>query len=188
MCKIKHQAVCDLQHIDNDAQNLYSMICKFRFLGWIVFSLLAMASSASAASTGSTMIAKYISKVRADLRRQRPETRESWLRAEMDSMNYKTSHLGIPSVKDCCKYLNLAVSDKKEILVQNLAEKLMSEIGHVTESASAFSGSSVVKSYVPVLRVGLTQKEPEERWSWLLKELDALLKKERKYGKPSVEA
>ena len=143
--------------------------------------------SASASAGSSGLCSKYMSQVRAELRRQHPETRESWLRAEMDSMNYKTSHLGKPSVKDCCKYLNLAVSDKKEILVQNLVEKLMSEIGHVTESASASSGSSVVKRYVQVLRVGLTQKEPEERWSWLLKELDALLKKERKYGKPSVE-
>ena len=257
------------------------MIFKFRFLGWIVFSLLAMASSASAASAGSSMISKYISKVRADLRRQRPEareawlraemnsmkgesshqgkpsvrdvcrylnlavshkkswlkreilvqnlvetlmseirhevdsasasagssgpcskymsqvraelrrqhpeTRESWLKAEMDSMNHKTSHLGKPSVKDCCKYLNLGVRDNKEILVENLVEKLMSEIGHVTESASASSGSSVVKRYVQVLRVGLTQKEPEERRSWLLKQLDALLKKKMKNGTPSVE-
>ena len=256
------------------------MIFKFRFLGWIVFSLLAMASSASAASAGSSMISKYISKVRADLRRQRPEareawlraemnsmkgesshqgkpsvrdvcrylnlavshkkswlkreilvqnlvetlmseirhevdsasasagssglcskymsqvraelrrqhpeTRESWLKAEMDSMNHKTSHLGKPSVKDCCKYLNLGVRDNKEILVENLVEKLMSEIGHVTESASS-SGSSVVKRYVQVLRVGLTQKEPEERRSWLLKQLDALLKKKMKNGTPSVE-
>ena len=77
-------------------------------------------------------ISNYISQVRAELRRQHPETRESWLKGEMDSMNHKTSHLGKPSVKDCCKYLNLAVSDKKEILAQNLVEKLMSEIGHVT--------------------------------------------------------
>ena len=90
-------------------------------------------------------------------------------------------------MKDCCKYLNLGVRDNKEILVENLVEKLMSEIGHVTESASASSGSSVVKRYVQVLRVGLTQKEPEERRSWLLKQLDALLKKEMKSGKPSVE-
>ena len=104
----------------------------------------------------------------------------------MDSMNHKTSHLGKPSVKDCCKYLNLGVRDNKEILVENLVEKLMSEIGHVTESASS-SGSSVVKRYVQVLRVGLTQKEPEERRSWLLKQLDALLKKKMKNGTPSVE-
>ena len=51
-----------------------------------MFSLLAMASSASAASAGSSMISKYISKVRADLRRQRPEAREAWLRAEVNSM------------------------------------------------------------------------------------------------------
>ena len=70
------------------------------------------------------------------------------------SMNHKTSHLGKPSVRDCCKYLNLGVRDDKEISVKNLVEKLMSEIGHVTESASASSGSSVVKRYVQVLRVG----------------------------------
>ena len=101
--------------------------------------------------------------MRAELRRQAPETRKAWLKAEMDSMNHKTSHLGKPSVKDCCKYLNLGVSDTKPVLVRNLVEKLMSEIGHVTESASASSGSSgvapaVVKRQVQVLRVGLTQK------------------------------
>ena len=53
-------------------------------------------------------------------------------------MNHKTSHLGKPSVRDCCKYLNLGVSDTKSVLVRNLVEKLMSEIGHVTESASCF--------------------------------------------------
>ena len=42
-----------------------------------------MASSAAAASAGSSMIAKYISKVRAGLRRQRPEAREAWLEASM---------------------------------------------------------------------------------------------------------
>ena len=131
-------------------------------------------------------ISNYMSQVRAELRRQHPETRESWLKGEMDSMNHKTSHLGKPSVKDCCKYLNLAVSDKKEILVQNLVEKLMSEIGHVTESASASSGSSVVKRYVQVLRVGLTQKEPEERPSWLHKELDFLWLRGSRDEKPSL--
>ena len=143
--------------------------------------------SASASASSSGLCSKYMSQVRAELRRQHPETRESWLEGEMDSMNHKTSHLGKPSVRDCCKYLNLGVRDDKEISVKNLVEKLMSEIGHVTESASASSGSSVVKRYVQVLRVGLTQKEPEERRSWLLKELDALLQKERKHGKPSVE-
>ena len=57
------------------------------------------------------------------------------LRYEYPLVEHKTSHLGKPSVKDCCKYLNLGVSDKKDILVKNLVEKLMSEIGHVTESA-----------------------------------------------------
>ncbi|MCV6576881.1 MAG: hypothetical protein OIF58_14215, partial [Cohaesibacter sp.] len=97
--------------------------------------------SASASSGSSALSSKYMSQVRAELRRQAPETREAWLKAEMDSMNHKTSHLGKPSVKDCCKYLNLGVSDTKPVLVRNLVEKLMSEIGHVTESASGSSGS-----------------------------------------------
>ena len=136
-------------------------------------------------------ISNYISQVRAELRRQHPETRESWLEGEMDSMNHKTSHLGKPSVRDCCKYLNLGVSDTKSVLVRNLVEKLMSEIGHVTESASASSGSSgvapaVVKRQVQVLRVGFTQKEPEERQSWLYKELDFLWLRGSRGGKPSL--
>ena len=122
--------------------------------------------------------------MRAELRRQHPETRESWLKAEMDSMNQKSSHLGKPSVKDCCKYLNLAVSDKKEILVQNLVEKLMSEIGHVVEAASA--SSAVVKRYAQILRVSLTQQEPRERSSWLQSPFKALCHKSSKDGKPSV--
>ena len=109
--------------------------------------------SASASAGSSGLCSKYMSQVRAELRRQHPETRESWLKGEMHSMNHKISHLGKPSVKDCCKYLNLAVSDKKEILVQNLVEKPMSEIGHRTESASASSGvaPAVVKRYVQIL-------------------------------------
>ena len=157
----------------NDAQNLFSMIFKFRFLGWFVFSLLAMASSASAASAGSSMISKYISKVRADLRRQRPEAREAWLRAEMNSMQKESSHQGKPSVRDVCRHLNMAVSEKKgklgrQTLVNNLVEKLMSQIGHVVESAFASSGVdlAVVKRYVQILRVSLTQQEPHERSSW----------------------
>ena len=185
---IKLIMICN---IVNDTEHLFGDI-QVLFLAWILFSLLAMASSASAASAGSSMILKYISQVRAELRRQRPEAREAWLKAEMDTMQLGSSHEGKPSVRDVCKHLNMAVSQKKgklnrKTLVENLVEKLMSEIGHVTESASASSGSSVVKRYVQVLRVELTQKEPEERRSWLLKELDALLKKERKYGKPSVE-
>ena len=91
-----------------------------------------MASSAAAASAGSSMIAKYISKVRAGLRRQRPEAREAWLEAEMDSMQIGSSHQGKPSLRDVCRYLNLAVSEKqkwlnKQTLVKNLVEKLMSE-------------------------------------------------------------
>ena len=148
--------------------------------------------SASASSGSSGLSAKYMSQVRAELRRQPPETREAWLKGEMDSMNLKSSHLGKPSVKDVCKYLNLTVSDNKQDLMKNLVEKLIGEIRHVVESASASSGSSgvtpaVVKRYVQVLRVGLTQKEPEERRSWLLKELDALLRRIMKDGKPSVE-
>ena len=81
-----------------------------------------------------------MSQVRAELRRQHPETRKAWLEGEMDSMNHKTSHLGKPSVRDCCKYLNLGVRDDKEISVKNLVENLMSEIGHVVEAASASSG------------------------------------------------
>ena len=75
----------------------------------------------------------------------------------------------------------MAVSQKKgklnrKTLVENLVEKFMSEIGHVTESASASSGSSgvapaVVKRQVQVLRVGLTQKEPEEhRTRWVIED------------------
>ena len=133
-------------------------------------------------------ISNYISQVRAELRRQHPETRESWLEGEMDSMNHKTSHLGKPSVRDCCKYLNLGVRDDKEILVQNLVEKLMSEIGHVTESASASSGvdPAVVKRYVQILRVSLTQQEPHERSSWLQSQFKPLLHRRSKDGMPSV--
>ena len=62
-----------------------------------------------------SMISNYMSQVRAELRRQPPETREAWLKAEMDSMNHKTFHLGKPSVKDCSKYLNLGVKDNKPV-------------------------------------------------------------------------
>ena len=144
--------------------------------------------SASASAGSSGLCSKYMSQVRAELRRQHPETRESWLKAEMDSMNHKTSHLGKPSVMDCCKYLNLGVRDNKEISVENLVEKLMSEIGHVTESASASSGvdPAVVKRYVQILRVALTQKEPHERISWLESQFKGLVHKKSKDGKPSV--
>ena len=144
--------------------------------------------SASASAGSSGLCSKYMSQVRAELRRQRPETRESWLKAEMDSMNHKTSHLGKPSVKDCCKYLNLGVRDDKEILVKNLVEKLMSEIGHVVEAASASSGvaPAVVKRYVQILRVSLTQQEPHERSSWLQSQFKSLLRRRSKDGKPSV--
>ena len=156
------------------------MICKFRFLGWIVFSLLAMASSASVPSAGSSIISKYISKVRADLRRQRPETRESWLRAEMNSMNYKTSHQGKPSVRNICRYLNLEVSHKqiwlkREILVQDLVETLISEIRHEVDSASASAGSSgVCSKYRSQVRAELRRQHPETRESWLRAEMDSM--------------
>ena len=144
--------------------------------------------SASASAGSSGLCSKYMSQVRAELRRQHPETRESWLKGEMDSMNHKTSHLGKPSVRDCCKYLNLGVRDDKEISVKNLVEKLMSEIGHVTESASASSDvdPAVVKRYVQILRVALTQKEPHERSSWLESQLATLNVKSPKIGKPSL--
>ena len=133
-----------------------------------------------------SMISNYMSQVRAELRRQAPETREAWLKTEMDSMNHKTSRLGKPSVMDCCKYLNLGVKDNKPVLVKNLVEKLMSEIGHVTESASASSGvdPAVVKRYVQILRVAMTQKEPHERSSWLESQLATLNVKSPKIGKP----
>ena len=177
--------VDDTEHLFGDIQVL--------FLVWILFSLLAMASSASAASAGSSMILKYISQVRAELRRQRPEAREAWLKAEMDTMQLGSSHEGKPSVRDVCKHLNMAVSQKKgklnrKTLVENLVEKLMSEIGHVTESASASSGvdPAVVKRYVQILRVALTQKEPHERSSWLESQLATLNVKSPKIGKPSL--
>ena len=65
-----------------------------------------MASSASAASAGSSLMSKYISQVRADLQRQRPEAREAWLKAEMDTLQLGSSHEGKPSAREVCKYLN----------------------------------------------------------------------------------
>ena len=99
MCYIRHQTDYDLQDIVNDTEHLFGDI-QVMFLVWILFSLLAMASSASAASAGSSMISKYISQVRAELRRQRPEGREAWLKAEMDTMQLGSSHEGKPSVRD----------------------------------------------------------------------------------------
>ena len=153
-----------------------------------ILEQLLVAPAASAGSAVESMISNYMSQVRAELRRQHPETRESWLKAEMDSMNHKTSHLGKPSVKDCCKYLNLGVRDDKEILVKNLVENLMSEIGHVVEAASASSGvaPAVVKRYVQILRVSLTQQEPHERSSWLQSQFKLLSHRRSKDGKPSV--
>ena len=77
-----------------------------------------MASSAAAASAGSSMIAKYISKVRAGLRRQRPEAREAWLEAEMDSMQIGSSHQGKPSLRDVCRYLNFGGVGETEVAEQ----------------------------------------------------------------------
>ena len=159
-----------------------------------MFSLLAMASSAAAASAGSSMISKYISKVRADLRRQPPEAREAWLHAEMDSMNHKSSHLGKPSVKDVCRYLNVAVSRdkswlKKPILVNNLVETLMSEIGHEVDSASASasSGSSGLSAkYMSQVRADLRQQRPEAREAWLKAEMKSMELESSHQGKPSV--
>ena len=118
---IKLIMICN---IVNDTEHLFGDI-QVLFLVWILFSLLAMASSASAASAGSSMILKYISQVRAELRRQRPEAREAWLKAEMDTMQLGSSHEGKPSVRDVCKHLNMAVSQKKgklnrKTLVENL--------------------------------------------------------------------
>ena len=144
--------------------------------------------SASASASSSGLCSKYMSQVRAELRRQHPETRKAWLEGEMDSMNHKTSHLGKPSVRDCCKYLNLGVRDDKEISVKNLVENLMNEIGHVVEAASASSGvaPAVVKRYVQILRVSLTQQEPHERSSWLQSQFKPLLHRRSKDGMPSV--
>ena len=82
-----------------------------------------------------------------------------WLEGEMDSMHHKTSHLGKPSVRDCCKYLNLGVRDDKKTSVKNLVENLISEIGYVVEAASVSSSVvfAVVKRYVQILCMSLTQ-------------------------------
>ena len=94
-----------------------------------------MASSASAASAGSSMISKYISQVRAELQRQRSEAREAWLKAERDTLQLGSPHEGKPSAREVCKHLNMAVFGKKGKLTlktvkMNLVEKFMSEIGH----------------------------------------------------------
>jgi len=153
-----------------------------------ILEQLPVAPAASAGSADGSMSSKYMSQVRAELRLQPADAREAWLKAEMDSMNLKSSHLGKPSVRDVCKYLNLAVSDKKEILVEDLVEKLMSEIGHVVLSASASSGvdPAVVKRYVQILGVSLTQQEPHERSSWLESQVNTLNVKSTKKGKPSL--
>ena len=107
--------------------------------------------------------------MRAGLRRQRPEAREAWLEAEMDSMQIGSSHQGKPSLRDVCRYLNLAVSEKqkwlnKQTLVKNLVEKLMSEAAHVVESASASSGSSGLSAkYMSQVRAELRRQPPETR-------------------------
>ena len=158
-----------------------------------ILEQLPVASAASAGSVDASMSSKYVSQVRAELRRQPPDAREAWLKAEMNSMQLGNSLEGKPSVRDVCRHLHMAVSEKKgkldkKTLVNNLVEKLMSQIGHVVDSASASSGvdPTVVKRYVQMLRVALTQKEPHERSSWLQSQFKALCHKNSKDGKPSV--
>ena len=100
-----------------------------------------------------------------------------------------------PSLVDFCKYLNLAVGNaagllsKKELLTKAV-EKLMSEARHVVGSAASSSSSgadaAVVKRFAQVLRVALTQQNPEERRSNLERDLDALSQRTSKDGKPSL--
>ena len=188
---IRHQTDYDLQDIVNDTQHLFGDI-QVLILVWILFSLLAMASSASAASAGSSMISKYISQVRAELQRQRPEAREVWLKAEMDTLQLGSSHEGKPSAREVCKHLNMAVSEKKgkltlKTLKMNLVEKFMSEIGHGADSASASSGSSALSSkYMGQVRAELRRQPPEAREVWLKAEMDTLQLGSSHEGKPSA--
>eukprot|EP00434_Breviolum_minutum_P028084 symbB.v1.2.024842.t1/scaffold2378.1/size80641/1 len=158
-----------------------------------ILEQLPVASAASAGSVDASMSSKYVSQVRAELRRQPSDAREAWLKAEMNSMQLGNSLEGKPSVRDVCRHLNMAVADRKgkldkKTLVNNLVEKLMSQIGHVVDSASASSGvdPAVVKGYVQMLRVALTQKEPHERSSWLQSQFKALCHKNSKDGKPAI--
>ena len=154
------------------------------------------APSTSASSSGASMISTYLRTVRAELRQQHPEGREAWLKAEIDSMRLKQGIHDKPSLVDFCKYLNLTVANatggqlRKPELLTKAVEKLMSEARHVVGSAASSSSSgadaAVVKRFVQVLRVGLTQQNPEERRSNLERDLDALSQRTSKDGKPSL--
>ena len=185
---IKLIMICN---IVNDTEHLFGDI-QVLFLVWILFSLLAMASSASAASAGSSMILKYISQVRAELRRQRPEARDAWLKAEMDTMQLGSSHEGKPSVRDVCKHLNMAVSQKKgklnrKTLVENLVEKFMSEIGQspdvVTQEMKAFIFSLDLVDAIP--RCCHAGTYGVRRHSTLLTRPDVAKKRRGQHGLPS---
>ena len=138
------------------------------------------------------MISKYISKVRADLRLQCPDAREAWLNAEMNSMQLGNSHGDKPSVRDVCRHLNMAVSEKKgklgkQTLVNNLVETFMSEIRHEVDSASASAGSSgLCSKYMSQVRAELRRQHPETRESWLKAEMDSMQLGNSHEGKPSV--
>ena len=149
----------------------------------------------AASSSGASMISTYLRTVRAELRQQHPEGREAWLKAEIDSMRLKQGIHDKPSLVDFCKYLNLTVGNaggqlKKPELLTKAVEKLMSEARHVVASAASSSSSgvdaAVVKRFVQVLRVALTQQNPEERRSNLERDLDALSQRTSKDGKPSL--
>ena len=149
----------------------------------------------SASSSGASMISTYLRTVRAELRQQHPEGREAWLKAEIDSMRLKKGIHDKPSLVDFCKYLNLTVGNAggplgKPELLTKAVEKLMSEARHVVGSAASASSSgadaAVVKRFVQVLRVALTQQNPEERRSNLERDLDALSQRTSKDGKPSL--
>ena len=156
----------------------------------------ASASTTSASSSGASMISTYLRTVRAELRQQHPEGREAWLKAEIDSMRLKQGIHDKPSLVDFCKYLNLTVAKTtggplgKPELLTKAVEKLMSEARHVVGSAASSSSSgadaAVVKRFVQVLRVALTQQNPEERRSNLERDLDALSQRTSKDGKPSL--
>ena len=155
----------------------------------------ASASTMSASSSGASMISTYLRTVRAELRQQHPEGREAWLKAEIDSMRLKQGIHDKPSLVDFCKYLNLTVGNaggqlKKPELLTKAVEKLMSEARHVVGSTASSSSSpadaAVVKRFVQVLRVRLTQQNPEERRSNLERDLDALSQRTSQDGKPSL--
>ena len=149
----------------------------------------------AASSSAASMISTYLRTVRAELRQQHPEGREAWLKAEIDSMRLKQGIHDKPSLVDFCKYLNLTVGNAagplgKPELLTKAVEKLMSEARHVVGSAASSSSSgvdaAVVKRFVQVLRVALTQQNPEERRSNLERDLGALSHRTSKDGKPSL--